>query len=125
VLRSARALAHLAAHAAWHLRLPSVQILIDVPRTCSSSALFQHPTVQRCLERILYIWALRHPASGYVQVRARAHTHARTRTRAHGLARGRGAQGRAADCQAALPAHRIPPARTPHLPRGVRLRARA
>lgn len=49
---------------------PCAQILIDVPRTCSSSALFQHKTVQRCLERILYIWALRHPASGYVQVRA-------------------------------------------------------
>jgi hypothetical protein len=46
------------------------QILLDVPRTCSSSVLFQHQTVQRSLERILYIWALRHPASGYVQVRA-------------------------------------------------------
>ena len=26
-----------------------------------------HSTTQRCLERILYVWAIRHPASGYVQ----------------------------------------------------------
>ena len=70
------------------------QILIDVPRTSSTTmpAIFHHevraatprlsrsaappavsPThpppqlVQRALERVLYIWALRHPASGYVQ----------------------------------------------------------
>ena len=43
------------------------QILIDVPRTAPSSKLFRHSIVQRALERILYIWALRHPASGYVQ----------------------------------------------------------
>ena len=43
------------------------QILIDVPRTAPASKLIHHPTVQRALERILYIWALRHPASGYVQ----------------------------------------------------------
>ena len=40
------------------------QILIDVPRTSTSSPIFQSPLVQRALERVLYIWALRHPASG-------------------------------------------------------------
>jgi hypothetical protein len=54
--------------AAAPLPYPCAQILLDVPRTCSASALFQHKAVQRSLERILYIWALRHPASGYVQV---------------------------------------------------------
>lgn len=29
--------------------------------------LFHQSKVQRCLERLLYIWAIRHPASGYVQ----------------------------------------------------------
>lgn len=43
------------------------QILMDVPRTSPSSRTFHHEVVQRALERILYIWALRHPASGYVQ----------------------------------------------------------
>jgi hypothetical protein len=43
------------------------QILMDVPRTSPSSRLLHHEVVQRALERILYIWALRHPASGYVQ----------------------------------------------------------
>ncbi|KAJ1835359.1 GTPase-activating protein [Coemansia sp. RSA 2711] len=45
----------------WH------QIQIDVPRTTPGSPLFQVPSVQRALERILYCWAARHPASGYVQ----------------------------------------------------------
>jgi hypothetical protein len=30
-------------------------------------ALFQQTTVQEMFERILFIWAIRHPASGYVQ----------------------------------------------------------
>jgi hypothetical protein len=29
--------------------------------------LYQNESTQTCLERILYIWAIRHPASGYVQ----------------------------------------------------------
>ena len=29
--------------------------------------LFQQRCVQEMVERILYIWAIRHPASGYVQ----------------------------------------------------------
>ena len=40
---------------------------MDVPRTSPSSEIFHHSAVQRALERVLYIWALRHPASGYVQ----------------------------------------------------------
>lgn len=47
--------------AIWH------QIEIDVPRTRPGVPLWMHSTTQRCLERILYVWAIRHPASGYVQ----------------------------------------------------------
>lgn len=32
-----------------------------------STALFQQTIVQEMFERILFIWAIRHPASGYVQ----------------------------------------------------------
>ncbi|KAJ2599038.1 GTPase-activating protein [Coemansia sp. RSA 1721] len=45
----------------WH------QIRIDVPRTTPGSTVFQEPRMQRSLERVLYCWAARHPASGYVQ----------------------------------------------------------
>jgi len=45
----------------WH------QISIDVPRTNPHIPLYGYPTTQRCLEKILYVWAIRHPASGYVQ----------------------------------------------------------
>ncbi|TFK44339.1 rab-GTPase-TBC domain-containing protein [Crucibulum laeve] len=45
----------------WH------QIEIDVPRTRPGVALWMHGATQRSLERILYVWAIRHPASGYVQ----------------------------------------------------------
>lgn len=43
------------------------QIHIDVPRMNPSMPLFQQDCVQRMFERILFIWAIRHPASGYVQ----------------------------------------------------------
>jgi hypothetical protein len=43
------------------------QILIDLPRTSPNVAFFQQPGVQKAMERILYIWSIRHPASGYVQ----------------------------------------------------------
>ncbi|XP_011495862.1 PREDICTED: TBC1 domain family member 22B [Ceratosolen solmsi marchali] len=43
------------------------QIHIDIPRMSSLISLFQQSTVQIIFERILYIWAIRHPASGYVQ----------------------------------------------------------
>ncbi|KAI0630103.1 RabGAP/TBC [Trametes polyzona] len=45
----------------WH------QIEIDVPRTRPGVRLWMQGCTQRSLERILYVWAIRHPASGYVQ----------------------------------------------------------
>ncbi|KAJ7163550.1 rab-GTPase-TBC domain-containing protein, partial [Mycena crocata] len=45
----------------WH------QIEIDVPRTRPGVHLWMQAATQRALERILYVWAIRHPASGYVQ----------------------------------------------------------
>ncbi|ODV59487.1 GTPase-activating protein GYP1 [Ascoidea rubescens DSM 1968] len=45
----------------WH------QISIDVPRTNPHLKLYSYPIIQKSLERILYLWAVRHPASGYVQ----------------------------------------------------------
>lgn len=47
--------------ALWH------QIHIDIPRTNPGIPLYQCEATQLCLERILYQWAIRHPASGYVQ----------------------------------------------------------
>ncbi|KAK2147459.1 hypothetical protein LSH36_551g00022 [Paralvinella palmiformis] len=43
------------------------QIQIDIPRMSPLIALFQQKVVQEIFERILFIWAIRHPASGYVQ----------------------------------------------------------
>ncbi|KAI9340401.1 RabGAP/TBC [Zopfochytrium polystomum] len=43
------------------------QIHIDVQRTNAHIKLYQNPRIQQALERILYCWAIRHPASGYVQ----------------------------------------------------------
>lgn len=43
------------------------QISIDIPRTCSESAVFQVPRIQASLLRILYCWSIRRPATGYVQ----------------------------------------------------------
>lgn len=43
------------------------QILVDLPRTSPHTPLYQQAPIQRCMERILYIWSVRHPASGYVQ----------------------------------------------------------
>nr|XP_014103514.2 TBC1 domain family member 22B [Bactrocera oleae] len=43
------------------------QIHIDVPRMNPQISLFQQKLVQEMFERILFIWAIRHPASGYVQ----------------------------------------------------------
>ncbi|CCA73011.1 related to GYP1-GTPase activating protein [Serendipita indica DSM 11827] len=45
----------------WH------QIEIDVPRTRPGVRLWMERGTQRSLERILYVWAIRHPTSGYVQ----------------------------------------------------------
>ncbi|KAH7681252.1 Ypt/Rab-specific GTPase-activating protein GYP1 protein [Dioscorea alata] len=43
------------------------QIAVDCPRTVPDVAFFQQEQVQKSLERVLYTWAIRHPASGYVQ----------------------------------------------------------
>ena len=43
------------------------QIQKDNPRTMPESSLFQNNKIQFMLTRVLYIWSLRHPASGYVQ----------------------------------------------------------
>jgi len=43
------------------------QISVDVARTNPLVPLFQLPDIQNSLKRILYTWAIRHPASGYVQ----------------------------------------------------------
>ncbi|KAJ6218192.1 hypothetical protein RDWZM_009349 [Blomia tropicalis] len=43
------------------------QIHIDIPRMQPLISIFQQPIVQGIFERILYIWSIRHPASGYVQ----------------------------------------------------------
>ena len=43
------------------------QILKDIPRTCPDSPFFQQGPIQLMMERILYVWSVRHPASGYVQ----------------------------------------------------------
>ena len=45
----------------WH------QIKIDVLRTNPSIPLYSFEATHRSLEKILYLWAIRHPASGYVQ----------------------------------------------------------
>ncbi|PIN24200.1 Ypt/Rab-specific GTPase-activating protein GYP1 [Handroanthus impetiginosus] len=43
------------------------QIAVDCPRTVPDVPFYQQVEVQKSLERILYTWAIRHPASGYVQ----------------------------------------------------------
>ncbi|KAB2605621.1 GTPase-activating protein GYP1-like [Pyrus ussuriensis x Pyrus communis] len=43
------------------------QIAVDCPRTVPDVSFLQQEQVQKSLERILYTWAIRHPASGYVQ----------------------------------------------------------
>lgn len=52
-------------------RLPIVvicfQIRVDLPRTNQSIRLFKDKRIQKLMERVLYIWSVRNPASGYVQ----------------------------------------------------------
>lgn len=45
------------------------QIRKDLPRTAQGTffPMFNHPRMHRLMERVLYIWSVRHPASGYVQ----------------------------------------------------------
>lgn len=40
---------------------------VDVERTLPGSKLFREKKVKELLVRVLYIWSVRHPASGYVQ----------------------------------------------------------
>lgn len=39
----------------------------DVKRTLPEAELFKHSIISEMMIRILFIWNLRHPASGYVQ----------------------------------------------------------
>ena len=43
------------------------QIRKDVPRSTGGMAALAHSRSQTLLERVLFVWALRHPACGYVQ----------------------------------------------------------
>jgi hypothetical protein len=43
------------------------QIHVDILRTHPNIPLFRQLTIQTTLERILYMWAIKHPASSYVQ----------------------------------------------------------
>ena len=43
------------------------QILNDIPRMNPLIPIFQKKIVQDIFQRVLYVWAVRHPASGYVQ----------------------------------------------------------
>lgn len=43
------------------------QVLVDVPRTAPDIPLFRNDLIRQSLARLLYIWAMRHPASSYVQ----------------------------------------------------------
>jgi hypothetical protein len=43
------------------------QILVDVKRTKGESPFYRTDIIRQMEVRILYIWAIRHPASGYVQ----------------------------------------------------------
>lgn len=43
------------------------QIQKDVPRTLPEYPMFQNETIKFMMTRVLYIWSMRHPASGYVQ----------------------------------------------------------
>ena len=44
-----------------------LQVSVDVPRTAPDVSFFQQEAMQTALRRLLYIWGVRHPASGYVQ----------------------------------------------------------
>lgn len=38
----------------------------DVKRTLHDTQLYRHETIKAILVRVLFIWNIRHPASGYV-----------------------------------------------------------
>ena len=39
----------------------------DIPRTSPSYPIFALPVIQKALEKLLFVWSLQHPATGYVQ----------------------------------------------------------
>ncbi len=43
------------------------QISVDVPRTMPEFKVFSFTCIQKTILRVLFIWSMRHPASGYVQ----------------------------------------------------------
>lgn len=43
------------------------QISVDVPRTMPEYKLFSIEKIRKMMLRLLYVWSMRHPASGYVQ----------------------------------------------------------
>lgn len=43
------------------------KILNDIPRMNPLISIFQNEIVQNIFQRVLYVWAVRHPGSGYVQ----------------------------------------------------------
>ena len=43
------------------------QVLVDVPRTAPEVGLFRNDRIRKALSRLLFVWAMRHPASSYVQ----------------------------------------------------------
>lgn len=47
--------------------LENSQILNDIPRMNPLMPIFQQKIVQDIFQRILYVWSVRHPATGYVQ----------------------------------------------------------
>ena len=50
-----------------HQKKTFKQINDDVVRTLPESTLFRNLRIQNTMSRVLYVWHMRHPASGYVQ----------------------------------------------------------
>ena len=45
----------------------------DAPRTAPQLEIFSNKRMQNSIERILFLWAIRHPASSYVQGKLKQH----------------------------------------------------
>ena len=43
------------------------QIAVDIPRTMPEFKVFSYDKIRKLMLRVLFIWSMRHPASGYVQ----------------------------------------------------------
>lgn len=46
-------------HTAVYAVLPPRQVIVDAPRTAPSIPFFHYASVQKSLERLLYIWGIR------------------------------------------------------------------